>query len=263
WGAEKGQDWERTFSRMDDKQLQEWNSAYNPRNEKFQKANLKGKDLVRWKYQRYLKDYLRCIASIDENVGRVLDYLDKTGLSRNTVVIYTSDQGFYLGEHGWFDKRFMYEESFRTPLIIRWPGRIKPDSISRELVSNLDFAQTFLDITGVSQPSDMQGVNLKPLMEGRILNNWRRSLYYHYYAFPDWHSVRRHEGVATKRYKLIHFYDLDEWEFYDLEIDPHEMQNKYDNPEYASIVDDLKKELLRLRKLYKVPENKPLSEIKE
>ena len=263
WGAEKGQDWERTFSRMDDKQLQEWNSAYNPRNEKFQKANLKGKDLVRWKYQRYLKDYLRCIASIDENVGRVLDYLDKTGLSRNTVVIYTSDQGFYLGEHGWFDKRFMYEESFRTPLIIRWPGRIKPDSISRELVSNLDFAQTFLDITGVSQPSDMQGVNLKPLMEGRILNNWRRSLYYHYYAFPDWHSVRRHEGVATKRYKLIHFYDLDEWEFYDLEIDPHEMQNKYDNPEYTSIVDDLKKELLRLRKLYKVPENKPLSKIKE
>jgi len=262
WGAEKGQDWERTFSRMDDKQLQEWDSAYNPRNEKFQKANLKGKDLVRWKYQRYLKDYLRCIASVDENVGRVLDYLDKTGLSNDTIVIYSSDQGFYLGEHGWFDKRFMYEESFRTPLLVRWPKKIKSGSVNKELVSNLDFAQTFLDITGVSQPSDMQGVSLKPLMEGRMPNNWRRSLYYHYYAFPDWHSVRRHEGVATKRYKLIHFYDLDEWEFYDLEIDPHEMQNKYDNPEYASIVDDLKKELLRLRKLYKVPENKPLSEIK-
>ena len=260
WGTEKDRSWERTYGRMDDKQRKEWDSAYNPKNEKFLKANLKGKELVRWKYQRYMKDYLRCIASIDENVGRVLDYLDKTGLGNNTVIIYSSDQGFYLGEHGWFDKRFMYEESFRTPLLVRWPGVIKPGRVSNELVSNLDFAQTFLDIAGVSQPSDMQGVSLKPLMKGQMPKNWRQSLYYHYYAFPDWHSVRRHEGVATKRYKLIHFYDLDEWEFYDLEIDPLEMQNKYDNPEYASIVNDLKKKLLRLRKLYKVPEKKGLNE---
>jgi len=259
WGEEKDSSWERTYSRMDDNQRKEWYSAYNPKNEKFLKANLKGKELVRWKYQRYMKDYLRCIASIDDNVGRVLDYLDKAGLSDNTVVIYSSDQGFYLGEHGWFDKRFMYEESFLTPLLVRWPEVIKPGRVSNELVSNLDFAQTFLDIAGASQPSDMQGVSLKPLMKGQTPKNWRQSVYYHYYAFPDWHSVRRHEGVATKRYKLIHFYDLDEWEFYDLEVDPHEMQNMYDNLKYASTVNDLKKELLRLRKLYKVPEIKRLN----
>jgi arylsulfatase A-like enzyme len=225
-----------------------------PKNEAFKKANLEGKELVRWKYQRYMKDYLRCIASVDDNIGRVLDYLDESGLAKNTVVIYSSDQGFYLGEHGWFDKRFMYEESFGTPLVARWPGVIQPGRVNDDLVSNLDFAQTFLDIAGVKQPSDMQGASLKPIMLGETPTNWRKSLYYHYYEYPAVHSVRRHEGVAGKRYKLLHFYDLDEWELYDLKKDPHEMKSEYDNPEYAGIVAELKAELQRLRAFYKVPE---------
>ncbi len=252
--GQKDRAWDRTMGRMDEKQRQAWQTAYGPKNEKFISEKLEGKELVRWKYQRYMKDYLRCIKSVDDNVGRLLDYLDHTGLSENTVVIYSSDQGFYLGEHGWFDKRFMYEESFRTPLLVRWPAATPPGSVNQELVSNLDFAQTFLDIAGVNQPPDMQGISLKPLLEGKTPGNWRKSLYYHYYEYPAVHSVRRHEGVATKRYKLIHFYDLDEWELYDLEKDPHEMQNRYNHPDYESIITDLKQELIRLQKEYKVPE---------
>jgi arylsulfatase A-like enzyme len=252
--GQKDRAWDRTMGRMDEKQRQAWEAAYGPKNEKFKSAKLKGKELVRWKYQRYMKDYLRCIKSVDDNVGRLLDYLDRTGLTENTVVMYSSDQGFYLGEHGWFDKRFMYEESFRTPLLVRWPDTVPARSVNQELVSNLDFAQTFLDLAGVSQPPDMQGISLKPLLEGKVPDNWRKSLYYHYYEYPAVHSVRRHEGVATKRYKLIHFYDLDEWELYDLEKDPHEMQNRYNHPDYLSIVTDLKQELIQLRKEYKVPE---------
>jgi arylsulfatase A-like enzyme len=245
---------------LNQQQRKVWDAAYDPKNKAFVEAGLAGDTLVRWKYQRYIKDYLRCIASVDENVGKVLDWLDRSGLAKNTVVIYSSDQGFYLGEHGWFDKRFMYEESFRTPLIVRWPGVIKPGVVNRELVQNLDFAQTFLDIAGVGQPTDMQGVSLKPLMQGRGLGTQRKSLYYHYYEYPGPHSVHRHEGVATKRYKLMHFYDLDEWELYDLEKDPSEMKSQYNNQEYASVVAELKKELLRLRTEYKVPANKPLEE---
>ena len=240
-----------------------WNEAYGPKNEKFRKANLKGDDLVRWKYQRYMKDYLRCIRSVDENVGRVLDYLDESGLADNTVVMYSSDQGFYLGEHGWFDKRFMYEESFRTPLLVRWPKHVKPGIKNSDLVQNLDFAQTFLDIAGAEQPSDMQGMSFKPILEkGKAPEDWRKSLYYHYYEYPAVHSVRRHEGVATKRFKLIHFYDLDEWELYDLEKDPDEMYSVYCKPEYAAKVKELKAELKKLKKLYKVPKPKPLHDRK-
>lgn len=238
---------------LNSEQREAWDAAYNPKNLAFEKANLKGDELTRWKYQRYMKDYLRCIASVDENVGRVLKYLDESGLARETVVIYSSDQGFFLGEHGWFDKRFMYKESFRTPLLVRWPGVIKPGRVNEELVQNLDFAQTFLDIAGIKQPSDMQGLSLKGLMEGRRDINWRKSLYYHYYEFPGAHSVQRHEGVVTKRYKLIHFYDIDEWELYDLEKDHDEMKSQYGNPEYAGVVGRLKKELSRLRGVYKVP----------
>ena len=244
--------------RLTPEQKKAWDAAYEPKNARFKAANLTGRDLIRWKYQRYIKDYLRCIASVDDNIGRVLKYLDDTGLAENTVVIYSSDQGFYLGEHGWFDKRFMYEESYSTPLIARWPGVTRPGSVNEDLVSNLDFAQTFLDIAGVDQPADMQGLSLKPLLQGKRPANWRKSLYYHYYEFPAVHSVRRHEGVMTGRYKLMHFYDLKEWELYDLDKDPAEMKSQYDNPEYAAKVAELKAELQRLRKVYKVPPPPPL-----
>lgn len=240
-------------------QLKVWNAAYEPKNAAFRKANLTGKDLVRWKYQRYMKDYLRCIASVDDNVGRMLDYLEKSGLAKNTVVIYSSDQGFYLGDHGWFDKRFMYEESYRMPFVARWPGVIKPGSVNNELVSNLDFAETFLDIAGAKIPDDMQGVSMVPLFKGNEIA-WRESLYYHYYEFYNdrrsAHMVRRHNGVRTKRYKLIDFYNLGEWELYDLEKDPREMKSVYRDPEYAQVVSDLKAELKRLQKQYQVPDDK-------
>jgi arylsulfatase A-like enzyme len=229
-----------------------WNKAYAAKNEEFRKADLQGEDLVRWKYQRYVKDYLRCIDSVDENVGRVLDYLDESGLAKNTVVFYTSDQGWYLGEHGWFDKRWMYEESFRTPLLVRWPGHTKPGSVNDNLVMNLDFPETFLAAAGVEIPDDMQGRSLVPLLEGKDAD-WRKSVYYHYYEFPGAHSVRRHYGVRTDRYKLIYFYedDVDEWELYDLEKDPHEMKSVYDDPAYAEVVKEMKAELQRLRDQYK------------
>ena len=238
---------------LNPEQLKVWNAAYGPKNEAFAKADLKGDDLVRWKYQRYLKDYLRCIRSVDDNVGRVLDYLDKTGLAKNTVVIYNSDQGFYLGEHGWFDKRFMYEESYGTPLLARWPGVTKPGSVNEDLVQNLDFAQTFLSIAGVEHPTDMQGASIVPLLQGKTPKDWRKNLYYHYYEYPGCHSVRRHEGVSGKRYKLMHFYQENEWELYDLEKDPAEMKSVYADPEYKDIVAQLKAELERLKKLYEVP----------
>jgi arylsulfatase A-like enzyme len=235
-------------------QLKLWNAAYGPKNEAFKKANLQGADLVRWKYQRYMKDYLRCIRSVDDNIGRVLDYLDKSGLAKNTVVMYSSDQGFYLGEHGWFDKRFMYEESFRTPLIARWPGVTKPGTSNSDLVQNLDFAQTFLDIAGADQPADMQGASFKPILEtGKAPDDWRKSLYYHYYESYGPHSVRKHEGIATKRYKLISFYEEGEWEFYDLKNDPAEMKSEYNNEKYKRKIKKLKRELKKLKKLYKVP----------
>lgn len=254
WGSEKdAKGKQRAYGRMNDAQRKAWDAAYDPKNEAFKKANLSGRALVRWKYQRYMKDYLRCITAIDDNVGRVLDYLDENKLDRDTVVIYSSDQGFYLGEHGWFDKRFMYKESFRTPFLVRWPGKVKPGTVNRDLVQNLDFAETFLDITGVPVPPDMQGVSLRPLLEGRKPADWRKSLYYHYYEFPGAHHVHPHEGVVTDRYKLIHFYTLKEWEFYDLARDPHEMASDYENPEYAGVVADMKKELARLRGQYKLP----------
>lgn len=239
-------------------QLKTWNAAYEPKNEAFRKANLKGKDLVRWKYQRYMKDYLRCVASVDDNVGRMLDYLEESGLAKNTIVMYSSDQGFYLGDHGWFDKRFMYEESYRMPFLVRWPGVIQPGSVNKELVSNLDFAETFLDLAGAPIPNDMQGVSLVPLFKNSA-EGWRDSLYYHYYEFYNdrrsAHMVRRHNGVRTKRYKLIDFYNLGEWELYDLEKDPREMKNVYADPEYAPVVAELKTELKRLQKQYQVPDD--------
>ncbi len=240
-------------------QLEKWNAAYEPQNRAFRDAHLTGRELAHWKYERYIKDYLRCVAGVDENVGRLLDYLDQSGLAKNTFVIYSSDQGFYLGEHGWFDKRFMYEESLRMPLLVRWPGVTQPGSVSDALVSNLDFAETFLQMAGLSVPSDMQGQSLVPLLrgDGSPPPDWRKSLYYHYYEYPAVHMVNKHEGVRTNRYKLINFYELGEWELYDLEKDPHEMHSVYADPAYATTVQELTTELARLRDVYHVPPNSP------
>ncbi len=205
-----------------------------------------------WKYQRYMQDYLGCISSVDDNVGRVLDYLDESGLADNTMVIYTSDQGFYLGEHGWFDKRFIYDESFKTPLLIRWPNQITPGTTTEEMVQNLDFAQTFLEAAQIEAPGDMQGESLMPLLKGNTSQWDREAVYYHYYEYPASHMVKRHYGIVTKEYKLTHFYyDIDEWELYDRKKDPQEMTNVYNDPAYASIVTKLHKELKELRIKYK------------
>jgi arylsulfatase A-like enzyme len=240
-------------------QREKWDAAYNPKNEAFRKAGLEGQDLVRWKYQRYIKDYLRCIASVDENIGRLLAYLDESGLAENTVVIYSSDQGFYLGEHGWFDKRWIYEESLRTPLLVRWPGVVEPKSVNADVVSNLDFAETFLAIAGTEIPDDMQGRSLVPLLEGRTPDDWRECFYYQYYEFPGAHSVRRHYGVADGRFKLIRYYepDVDEWEMFDVEADPRELASVYDNPRYAKDRARLEKDLQRLRRELRVPDPDP------
>ncbi len=234
------------------KQRADWDAAYGPKNEAFRAMNLSGRDLVKWKYQRYAKDYLRCVAAVDDNIGRVLDYLDENGLRENTIVIYSSDQGWYLGEHGWFDKRWMYEESLRMPFLIRWPGVITPGSTNRDLIQNIDFAPTFLEMAGVPIPEPIQGRSIVPLLRGKRPTDWRDSLYYHYYEFPGAHSVRRHYGVRTERYKLIHFYRKQEWELFDLATDPDEMRNEYSNPNYRDTVTTLKGELERLRSLYRV-----------
>ncbi len=231
-------------------QLAKWNAAYGPENEAFRANPPTGKDLVRWKYQRYIKDYLRTIASVDDNLGRVLKYLDDTGLADNTIVIYSSDQGFYLGDKGWYDKRWMYEESLRMPLIVKWPNTVKPGSDNSDLVQNLDFASTFLEIAGVEIPDDLQGHSIVPLLKGQTPEDWRESIYYEYFEFPAVHMVHRHYGVRTLRHKLIHYHLLDEWELFDLQDDPSEARNLYDDPQYATLVAELKAELERLRKGY-------------
>ena len=225
--------------RMDEAQKAAWDAVYRPINEEFKKLypTIKSdkKALMHWRYERYMQDYLACIASVDEGVGKVLDYLDEAGLADNTIVVYTSDQGFYLGEHGWFDKRFMYKESFRTPLLVRYPKEIKPGTEINKLVQNLDFAPTFLDYAGVNAPDAMQGESFRNLVSGKT-DQFRDFAYYTYYEYPSIHMVKRHYGVATQRYKLIHFYyDIDEWELYDLEKDPMEMKNVYDDQAYSDV----------------------------
>lgn len=246
------------WARMTDKQKRVWDAAYGPKNEAFHRANLAGRDLVRWRYQRYIKDYLRCIASVDDNVGRLLRYLDEEGMAANTVVIYSSDQGFYLGEHGWFDKRWMYKESLQTPLMVRWPGVTPAGSEETHLVSNIDYPETFLEIAGVTIPGDMQGRSLVPLLRGHIVPDWRRTFYYHYYEGPPAvHKVARHYGVVSRTHKLIHFYEKGEWELFDLELDPHELRSVYGDSRYAGVVEQLKRELARLRRELQVPEVDP------
>ena len=282
------------INRMTPEQRSAWGRYYFPRNRRLLEAQLKGKDLDNWKYQVYIRDYMSVIASVDESVGRVLDYLDKNGLTDNTMIVYTSDQGFYMGEHGWFDKRFMYEESLRTPLIVSYPGHTKPGSVCNRLVQNIDYAPTFLALAGVQQPKDMPGRSLVPVLtNGDNVKNWRQSIYYHYYDYPTYHMVRKHDGVRTDRYKLIHFYGkggldavpenkyqnvpgtreyatlkglesigyfepkdeaVDYCELYDLQADPHEQNNIFGKPGTEKITKQLQRVLNKYRKTLAVDE---------
>lgn len=245
-------EWQRAYNLMTPEQKQVWDAHYDSLNQAFKEANLSGAELTKWKYQRYMKDYLRCIKAVDDNVGRLLDYLDANGLAEHTIVVYTSDQGFYLGEHGWFDKRFMYEESFRTPLVMRYPAQIEAGSTASQLVQNIDYAPTFLDFAGVEIPEAIQGESFREIVTNPQNVDGREALYYHYYEYPGgWHKVKRHYGVRTDRYKLIHFYnDIDQWELYDLESDPKEMNNLYDDSEYSSVQQELHEKLEDLRQKY-------------
>jgi len=240
------------LNRMNCEQMAAWDSVYNPIIRQFDRSGLSGIDLIRYKYQRYLQDYLACIAAVDKSVGEILDFLKENGLDKNTIVIYASDQGFYLGEHGWFDKRWMFEQSYRTPLLIEWPGVIKPGSVNNDMVSNIDLPETFLEMAGVKIPSDMQGRSMVPVLKGTTPANWRKEHYYHYYEYPGPHMVKRHYGMSTDRYKLMHYYyDIDEWELYDLKSDPQELKNVYNDPAYESVRKYLHKRLSILMKKYK------------
>ena len=281
-------------NRMNPEQRIAWGKYYFPRNRRLLEARLTGKELDEWKYQNYIRDYMSVIKSVDESVGRVLDYLDSHGLTDNTIIVYTSDQGFYMGEHGWFDKRFMYEESLRTPLLIAYPGHIQPGTVCNKLVQNIDYAPTFLDLAGISKPKELPGRSLTPLFKaGDKVKGWRNSIYYHYYDYPTYHMVRKHDGVRTDRYKLIHFYGeggldavkenkyqrqpgtrehgcmtyltslgyfepkdsaVNYNELYDLQADPHELNNLYGKTGYEKITKQLQKQLNDYRKSIGVDE---------
>jgi len=242
--------WREAYARLTPAQQAAWNAHYGPIAEAFRRSPPTGRALAEWKAQRYLKDYLRCVASIDENLGRVLDYLDAHGLTESTLVVYSSDQGFFLGEHGFYDKRFMYEESLAIPLLVRYPAALPAGRVSDALVLNLDVAPTLLDLAGVVVPAAMQGRSLRPLLDGPPPADWRRDFYYRYYEYPHgWHQVRPHVGVRGERYKLIHFgADLDSWELYDLWTDPHELRNLYGQAAYADLQSRLEKRLAELRR---------------
>ena len=240
------------YERMNKEERKHWNEAYAQRIAEYKsmQGRVSEEEMTSWKYQQYMKDYCAVVKGVDENVGRLLDYLKSIGELDNTLIIYTSDQGFYLGEHGWFDKRFMYEESFTSPMLMRLPGAIKAGRTSKAFAMNIDLAPTILDYAGVEIPSDIQGRSLRPVVEneGKAPEGWRTAVYYHYYEYPSWHSVKRHYGIRTERYKLIHFYnDVDEWELYDLKKDPKEMKSVYDDPEYASVRDSMHKQLEQLQ----------------
>ena len=242
------------IKRMNPQERKAWHEFYDSIASDFYSRNLKGRELAEWKFQRYVRDYMKVVKSLDDNVGRVLDYLEKSGLIENTLVVYTSDQGFYIGEHGWFDKRFMYEESFHTPLIMRLPEGFDRRGDISEMVQNIDYAPTFLEIAGAPIPDDMQGMSLMPLLRGDKNVKWRDALYYHFYEYPAEHSVKRHYGVSNGRYKLIHFYnDIDHWEFYDLLNDPYEMHNIYNVPAVKPLVEKMRQRLVELQKQYKDP----------
>ena len=248
--------YEKLIGRLDPEDRKVYDAFYQPIIDEFYKKNPQGKELAEWKYQRYMRDYAKVLKSFDDNVGRVLDYLKEHDMLKNTLIVYTSDQGFYMGEHGWFDKRFMYEESMRTPLIMRLPDNMaqKAKGDIPQMVQNIDYAPTFLELAGAEIPEDIQGVPLLPLLKGEKPADWRKSLYYHFYEYPAEHMVKRHYGVRTERYKLIHFYnDIDAWELYDLQEDPKEMNNLYGKAGYEKITEELKAELVRLQTQYHDP----------
>ena len=276
----------RFIGRLNQDQTESLMNYYMRRNDKFHENPPQGHQLAQWKYQAYLRDYLSVIHSVDESVGEILDYLEANGLTENTIVVYTSDQGFYLGEHGWFDKRFMYEQSLRTPLLIMYPKAIKAGTVCRQMVQNIDYAPTFLSLAGIEKPAYMSGRSLEPLFDGKEVKQWRTSIYYHYYDYPTWHLVRKHDGVRTERYKLIHFYgkggerardenqyqnvpgtreynsyvymkndgyftddpDVDYMELYDLQTDPDELNNLYGKKGYEKVTARLTKLLKKYRK---------------
>ena len=254
WDGDPDADTDRSgwknLQRMTPEQKAAWDAGYKAENDAFDAANLTGDDLIRWKYQRYAKNYLRCVKGVDESVGKLMDYLKESGLDKNTIVVYSSDQGFYIGDHGWYDKRWMYEESLKMPLIVKWPGVTKPESVNKNLVQNLDYAETFLEIAGAAVPDDMQGRSLVPLLKGETVSDWRNSIYYHFYEYPSVHMCPRHNGVRNERYKLIQIYEFGEWEFYDLEKDPDESTNVYNDPAYQEQVATMKAELESLRVRY-------------
>jgi len=233
---------------LEPEQLAVWHAAYEPRNAAFRAAGLEGADLVRWKYRRYLKDYARCVAGVDRGLGELLDFLEESGLAANTVVVLTSDQGFFLGEHGWYDKRFMYEEALRVPLVVAWPGVVPAGRVDRHLVQNLDLAPTFLELAGQAVPAGMPGRSLVPLFRGEEPPAWRDAIYYHYYEYPRPHHVHPHYGLRTERWKLIRWPDLDRWELFDLEADPLELHDLSGDPEHAGILRELQERLARLRR---------------
>jgi arylsulfatase A-like enzyme len=239
--------WEWEYGKMTEKQQLVWDSAMNYRIDEYREGNYTGKDLAAWKYQQYLRDYLGCIESVDESVGQILEYLDDNNLTNNTIIIYSSDQGFYLGEHGWYDKRWMYEESLHMPLLISYPGEIKSGIVTDELVQNIDFAPTLLDIAGIPVPGEMQGKSLISILSGDLEKPFRNEIYYHYYEYPGVHMVQKHNGIRTERYKLIHFYEQDIWELYDLESDPMEINNIANDPTKQLLLDSLKERLTALQ----------------
>lgn len=242
------------YNRMDANTKAAFKQFYDSIQVDFTAQHLTGKTLIEWKYQRYIKDYLKTTKTLDDNIGRLVDYLEKNDLLGNTLIIYTSDQGFYMGEHGWFDKRFMYEESLSTPLIMRLPKSLKAHGTIPKMVQNIDHAPTFLDIAGVKIPNEIQGESYLPLLKGEKPSNWRKSIYYHYQEYPAEHAVKRHYGIRTERYKLIHFYnDIDVWELYDLKNDPTEMHNQIGNPSYSARLKSLKKQLYALQVKYDDP----------
>ncbi len=245
---------QREVGRLDSSQRAHWDAVYGKINEDFKQryAGMSEEDIVRWRYQRYLQDYLGTVQAVDESVGKLLDYLESNNPMENTLVVYTSDQGFYLGEHGWFDKRFVYDESLKTPLLVAWPEKVKAGSRTDEMVQNLDFAQTFLEAAGIPAPADMQGESLLPLLTGNEERWTRDAVYYHYYEYPSAHMVKRHYAIITKAYKLIHYYfDTDEWELIDRLNDPHELTNVYDDPAYADVQQVLHRQLAQLRTHYR------------
>ncbi len=242
------------LARLTKAQREQWDAAFGAENAAFRAAKLSGRDLVRWKYQRYLRNYLRCVAGVDRSVGELLQWLEEAGLADNTIVVYSSDQGFFLGDHGWYDKRWMYEESMRMPLLVRWPGVARAGHRCEELVQNIDFAPTLLDAAGVAVPADMHGVSALPLLRGESPEDWRQSVYYRYYEGQAEHNVGRHEGVRTTTHKLIWYSDPENayWELFDLVADPDELRNVYGDSRYAEVVEELTAELARLKEQYGV-----------